>query len=115
MKTPKTTNKPEEFFFQTIEIAQASAAAHEKTKLITVYPSKPWRSAVVTAFVTCPDDMAQEVGAAFVKAVDEAFARHSKEVSEAKANSRALIHASLSRFIELTELVDARRSLPIRL
>jgi hypothetical protein len=86
MRTPKKTNKPEEFFFQTIEIAQASATAHEKTKLITVYPSQPWRSAVVTAFVTCPDDMAQEIGGAFIKAVDEVFARHCVKVKQAKAN-----------------------------
>lgn len=85
MKSPKKT-KPEEFFFETIEIAQASAAAHEKTKLITIYPSQPFRSAVVTAFVTCPDDMAQEIGKAFIKAVDKVFAKHGESIRAAKMN-----------------------------
>lgn len=65
-------------------MAQASAAAQEKAKLITAYPSQPWRSAVVTAFVTCPDDMAKEAATAFNAAVDEVFARHSVRVQEAK-------------------------------
>jgi hypothetical protein len=85
MKKPKKT-KPEEFFFETIEIAQASAAAREKAKLITVYPSQPFRSAVVTAFVTCPDDMAQEIGRAFNKAVDKVFAKHGEGLRTAKMN-----------------------------
>jgi hypothetical protein len=85
MKRPKKTN-PEEFFFETIEIAQASAAAHEKAKLITVYASQPFRSAVVTAFVTCPDDMAEEIGRAFNKAVDRVFAKHGESVRAAKMN-----------------------------
>lgn len=84
MKKPKSTHNPEEFFFETIKVAQASAAAQEKAKLITAYPSQPWRSAVVTAFVTCLDDMAKEVATAFNAAVDEVFARHSVRVQEAK-------------------------------
>jgi hypothetical protein len=83
-KSNKT--KPEEFFFETIEIAQASAAAREKAKLITVYPSQPFRSAVVTAFVTCPDDMAQEIGRAFNKAVERVFAKHGESIHAERMN-----------------------------
>jgi len=86
VKQPKLTHDPEEFFFETIKVAQASATSHEKAKLITTYPSQPWRSAVVTAFVTCPDNMAYEVAAAFNAAVDEVFARHSERVQDAKQN-----------------------------
>ena len=86
MQQPKMTTNPEEFFFETIRVAQASAAAHEKAKLITIYPSQPFRSAVVTAFVTCPDDMAQEIGAAFNIAVQEVFARFSLIATQPKAN-----------------------------
>jgi hypothetical protein len=77
---------PEEFFFETIEIAQASATVHEKAKLITVYPSQPWRSAVVSAFVACPDDMARVIGVAFNEAVKLVFERHGAPVKEAKMN-----------------------------
>jgi len=86
MQRPKMTTNPEEFFFETIRVAQASAAAHEKAKLITIYPSQPFRSAVVTAFVTCPDDMAQEIGAAFNIAVQEVFARFGLIATQPKAN-----------------------------
>jgi hypothetical protein len=86
VKQPRPFHEPEDFFFETIKVAQASAAAHEKAKLITAYPSQPWRSAVVTAFVTCPDDMAQEVAAALNAAVNDVFARHSARVHESKQN-----------------------------
>ena len=80
MKRPKKTNDPEEFFFETIRIAQASATAHEKAKFITVYAPQPWRSAVVTAFVTCPENIAHEIATAFDQAVDSVFSRHGESV-----------------------------------
>lgn len=83
MRRPKKV-KPEEFFHQTVDVCLASAARNEKVKLITVYPSEPFRSAVVTAFVACPDDMALEVGAAFTAAVNEVFARYHEQVKQAK-------------------------------
>jgi hypothetical protein len=54
----------EEFSYETLRVAAQAAAAHEKTKLITVYPSQPYRSAVVTAVVTCDDGTAKEIAAA---------------------------------------------------
>ena len=33
----------EEFSYETLRVAAQAAAAHEKTKLITVYPSQPYR------------------------------------------------------------------------
>jgi hypothetical protein len=77
---------PEEFFFETIRVAQASAAAREKAKLITAYPSRPWRSAVVTAFVTCPDDMVADMTVAFNEAVKVVFERHGQRLKDAKTN-----------------------------
>jgi len=48
MQQPKLSRIPEEFFFETVRVALVSAAAHEKAKLVTMYPSQPFRSAVVT-------------------------------------------------------------------
>jgi hypothetical protein len=59
------SSNAEEFFFETLRVAAQAASAHEKTMLITVYPSQPYRSAVVAAYVTCPDDMAKEIAVAF--------------------------------------------------
>jgi hypothetical protein len=67
-------------------VAQAAAAANEKAKLITMYPSQPWRSAVVTAFVTCPDDMARDIAMAFNEAVPLIFHRYSQQCAKAKEN-----------------------------
>ena len=86
MQQPKPSTIPEEFFFETVRVAQASAAANEKTKLITMYPSQPWRSAVVTAFVTCPDDMARDIAMAFNEAVPLIFHRYSQQCAKAKEN-----------------------------
>ena len=80
MKRPKHTTKPEEFFFETVNVALTSAAAHEKAKFITAYPSQPFRSAVVTAFVTCPDEMAMELVVAFNEAADLIFESHHMKV-----------------------------------
>jgi hypothetical protein len=86
MQQPKPSPVPEEIFFETIKVAQASAAAHQKAKLITTYPSQPWRSAVVTAFVTCPDDLAIEIVVAFHEAVRLVFERHGQQCADAKSN-----------------------------
>ena len=59
----------EESFFEMLELATHAAAAHEQTKLITVHPSQSYRSAVVAAYVTCPDDMAKEIAVAFNESV----------------------------------------------
>jgi len=75
----------EEFFFETLRVAAQAASAHEKTTLITVYPSQPYRSAVVAAYVTCPDDMAKEIAVAF-KSVAYVFLWHSQQLIDAKAN-----------------------------
>ena len=82
---PMSTNA-EEFFFETLRVAAQAASAHEKTKLITTYPSQPWRSAVVAAYVTCPDDMAREIAMAFNESVVYVFLRYSQQVVDAKAN-----------------------------
>ena len=76
----------EEFSYETLRVAAHAAAAHEKTKLITVYPSQPYRSAVVAAYVTCPDDMAKEILEAFNESVAYVFLRHSQKLDDAKAN-----------------------------
>src|SRR5215469_14501784 len=78
MQEPKPSTVPEEFFFGTVRVAQASAAANEKAKFITMYPSKPWRSAVVTAFVSCPDDMARDITVAVNEAVMLVFHQYSQ-------------------------------------
>ena len=46
--------------------------------MITVYPSQPYRSAVVTAVVTCDDGMAKEIAAAFNESVAHVFLQHSR-------------------------------------
>jgi hypothetical protein len=51
-----------------------------------MYPSQPWRSAVVTAFVTCPDDMARDIAMAFNEAVALIFHRYSQQCANAKEN-----------------------------
>ena len=86
MQQPKPSTVPEEFFFDSVRVAQTAAAANEKAKLITAYPSKPWRSAVVTAFVTCPDDMARDIAVAFNEAVALVFERYGQQCAEAKSN-----------------------------
>lgn len=73
----------EEFFFETLRAATHAAAAHEKTKLITMYPWQPCRSAVVAAYVTCPDDMAKEIALAFNEGVALVFLRYGQHT---KAN-----------------------------
>jgi len=86
MQQPKPSTIAEEFFFDTVRVAQAAAAANEKAKLITMYPSQPWRSAVVTAFVTCHDDMARDIAMAFNEAVPLIFHRYSQQCAKAKEN-----------------------------
>jgi len=86
MEQPKMTTNIEEFFFDTLRVAAHAAAVHEKTKLITTYPSQPWRSAVVAAYVTCPDDMAKEIAMAFNESVAYVFLRYSQQLVDAKAN-----------------------------
>ena len=44
------------------------------------------RSAVVSAFVTCPDDIAKEIDVAFHESVAYVFQRHSRQFVDAKAN-----------------------------
>ena len=43
-----------------------------------MYPSQPYRSAVVTAVVTCDDGMAKEIAAAFNESVAYVFLQHSQ-------------------------------------
>ena len=76
----------EEFFFDTLRVAAHAAAAYEKTKLITTYPSRAWRFAVVAAYVTCPDNMAKEIAMAFNEYVAYVFLRYSQQLVDAKAN-----------------------------
>ena len=49
-------------------------------------PSQPYRSAVVAAYVTCPDDMAKERAVAFNESVAYVFLRHSQQLIDTKAN-----------------------------
>ncbi|HYV76360.1 MAG TPA: hypothetical protein VFB24_19070 [Candidatus Binatia bacterium] len=86
MQQPKLSRIPEEFFFETVRVALVSAAAHEKAKLVTMYPSQPFRSAVVTAFVTCPDDMARDIAVAFNEAVKLVFEWYGQQCKDAKSH-----------------------------
>jgi hypothetical protein len=78
MEQPKMSTNLEEIIRETLEVTGRAAAAREKTKVITVYPSQPYRSAVVTAVVTCDDAMAKEIAAAFNESVAYVFLQHSQ-------------------------------------
>ena len=79
MEQPKMSTNLEEIIRETLEVTGRAAAAREKTKVITVYPSQPYRSAVVTAVVTCDDGMAEEIATAFNETVELVFLYHRQQ------------------------------------
>jgi hypothetical protein len=67
-------------------VVQVSATAHEKAKFHYDVPENRWRSALVTAFVTCNNEMAKDIALAFNEAVKLVFERYSQQCIDRMAN-----------------------------